>query len=138
MGHVRSGIRCMNTAASGDGSHPRNGYAARKIGGGKPGRPHWDAKSRIHTLFLGDKPEKQFSKPAPDQKPVLDEFERQGWPPVMDDPLPFRRNGDRRARLRDTVRSLNRRLITGGIRFYTARNGAAIRWQIMDRSFSEM
>lgn len=108
-----------------------------RAGGGKPGRPRWDAIARPHTLFLGWEAEKVFAKRALDQWAVLDEFERQGWPPVMDDPLPFRRNGDRRARLRDTIRNLNRRLITGRIRFYTARNCTAIRWQFVEGGISK-
>jgi hypothetical protein len=87
-------------------------------------------------LFVGDLPEKQFIKSAQDQTTVLVGFEEEGWPAAIDDPLPFRPNGNRRARLRDTVRSLNRRLITGRIRFFTARQCTAVRWEIVDQESS--
>lgn len=108
----------------------RPGDSENGNGAARPVQPHWDATLRHRTLFLGDEPEKVFLKLAVDQWVVLDEFERQGWIHVMDDPLPFRRSRNAVKRLRDTVHSLNRLLISGRIRFYTANRGRAIRWEL--------
>jgi hypothetical protein len=72
-----------------------------------------------------------FSKPAPNQVAVLAAFEEECWEFVIDDPLPFRRGRNPVKRLCDTVHSLNRRLITGRIRFFAARQGRAIRWEFI-------
>lgn len=67
--------------------------------------PVWD-RDRRELSFKG-KVVKRFRQPAPNQQPILDAFQEEGWPPRIDDPLPVTRGGDRRQRLADAVRGLN-------------------------------
>ena len=52
-----------------------------------PLQPRWDAKYRV--FWCGDKVVKQFKGDAGNQVPVLEAFEIEGWPEMIDDPLPY-------------------------------------------------
>jgi hypothetical protein len=56
-------------------------------------------------------------------------FEEDGWPALIDDPLPPKPELDPRRRLRDTVKNLNRGQRPPGIRFVAHRNGTQVGWQ---------
>ncbi len=56
---------------------------------------------------------------------ILDAFQKQGWPDRIDDPLP---NGPDKQRLREAVRTLNKRLKV--IRFRADGTGCGIVWEV--------
>jgi hypothetical protein len=49
-------------------------------------KPFWEAKRR--ELWLGDPLVKRFKRPEPLQELILAAFQKQRWPPFIDDPLP--------------------------------------------------
>lgn len=108
-------------------------YAARTLvgasaGGADPGgdRPVWDASRR--ELRLGRRIVKQFRVPARNQETVLACFEEEGWPPLIDDPLPPVMDLESKRRLHDTINALNRCQSGPGIRFQGDGSGCGIRW----------
>jgi hypothetical protein len=76
-------------------------------------KPRWDKERR--ELLLDGAVCKKFRQPAPNQTRILVTFEECGWPSRIDDPIPQDSNVDRRDRLADTVRGLNKGC--KGIRF---------------------
>lgn len=72
---------------------------------------------------------KQLAANASTQRLVLEAFEEDGWPGRIDDPLPPKRSLLPAARLRETVRNLNRGLRPGTIRFHSDGTGTGICWQ---------
>ncbi len=84
--------------------------------------PRWDRASG--GLLWGGVVVKCFRHDAANQAVVLDAFEGRGWPPSVADPLPRRAGLNRKERLRETVRGLNRRLAAGTIRFLSGGSGA--------------
>src|SRR5262245_21959855 len=98
-------------------SHP--GGRARTV-------PEWDAHARV--LNWRGRPIKRLLRHAPSQATLLAVFQEQGWPDVVDDPLPGLPEGDAAARLRDTVRNLNSGILPGTIRFYTDGTGEGVGW----------
>ena len=88
--------------------------------------PRWDRASG--GLLWGGVVVKRFRHDAANQAVVLDAFEGRGWPPSVADPLPRRAGLNRKERLRETVRGLNRRLAAGTIRFLSGGSGGEIRW----------
>jgi len=71
-----------------------------------PQQPTWDAVDR--ELRAGPIVIKSFKRPAANQELILSVFEEEGWPKTIDDPLPPVRGMDRRRRLNDAVKRLNR------------------------------
>src|SRR5438552_19101818 len=69
-------------------------------------RPRWDA--RRHTLWLGLRVLKHFKHQAPHEEAVLAAFEAQGWPPVIEAGALERSLFKTKAKLRDTIRNINR------------------------------
>ncbi len=69
-------------------------------------KPRWDA-DRGELSFNG-RACKRYRQPAKNQRRLLDAFEECGWPPRIDDPIPPDAKVDRRDRLADTVRALNK------------------------------
>jgi hypothetical protein len=92
--------------------------------------PQWDSRSRV--LTWRGKPIKRLLRPAPAQSILLTVFQEQGWPDLIDDPLPGLPDGDAPARLRDTIRNLNRGLLHGTIRFFTDGTGEGVRWGVVE------
>jgi hypothetical protein len=91
--------------------------------------PAWDDRARV--LTWRGKVVKRLLRPAPAQSTVLAVFQEQGWPEVIDDPLPGLPGTDGAARLRDTVRNLNHGLRRRTIRFSTDGTGEGVRWVIV-------
>jgi hypothetical protein len=97
----------------------------------EPLRPHWDLDQR--ELYLGAQLVKRFKLPSPNQQTILMAFEEEGWPPRIDDPLPHNSHIDPKRRLRDTIKSLNRKQKRGQLRFMGDGTGQGIRWCLADR-----
>lgn len=94
----------------------------------EPPRPFFNAELR--ELWLGGVLVKRLDCRAVNQILVLTVFQEEGWPPRIDDPLPPR-GTDAKARLRDTIYSLN-----GGhrgelIRFFCDGAGHGVRWELV-------
>ena len=87
-------------------------------------RPVW--QGRLRELHWGAAVAKRFKQPAPSQELILPAFEEDGWPAILDDPLPPAEGQDSKRRLHQTVGNLNRGL--KHVRFEVCGNGTAIRW----------
>src|SRR6056297_3649553 len=92
--------------------------------------PHWDAVAR--RLTIGRVLIKQFRQAAENQTLVLATFEEQGWPPVIENPLPDDGFVDRLTQLYETVNSLNRNRKSKLLSFHTSGCGSSIRWELED------
>jgi hypothetical protein len=101
----------------------RDGEAARM-----PSQtPCWDPDRR--QLSFAGYLIKEFRSNSPNQESVLMAFEEEGWPPRIYDPLPPLPELDPKERLRNTIKSLNRKQKRPLIRFLGDGTGAAIRWE---------
>ena len=92
--------------------------------------PFWDPITR--ELRLGDVIIKRFKWKGINQETVLSAFQEDGWPTVIDDPLPPKEEQDSRQRLHDTIKALNRRQEYPCIRFHGNGTGEGIRWEFVD------
>ena len=95
-------------------------------------RASWDTASR--TLFLGERVIKHFAVPAASQEAVLEAFQEEGWPTSIDDPLSPVPDQQPKARLRNTIKSLNRNQLTDVIRFRGDGTGQRVGWEILSES----
>ena len=86
-------------------------------------RPFWNPSLR--ELWLGNRLVKRFTKPAEFQTRILDVFQEEGWPPVIDDPLPP-------GKLHNAVAGLQARQLEARIRFYRTGMKTQIRWEIAE------
>ena len=85
----------------------------------------------IRELRLSGNVVKRYKWQAVDQETVLAAFEEDGWPTVIDDPLPPKSELDPKRRLHDTVKALNRNQLKHAIRFRGNGNGEGIRWELL-------
>jgi hypothetical protein len=69
-------------------------------------KPRWDAERR--ELWWRGKCVKRLRDDAANQGRVLEVFQEQGWVERIEDPLPRDENVDTKARLRETLKGLNR------------------------------
>lgn len=93
----------------------------------RPGVPRWDKKLR--QLSFDGQIVKRFSVPAANQEAVLLAFEEAGWPPSIDDPLPFLPEQRAKERLHATIRCLNANQQNRVLRFRGDGTGEAVLWQ---------
>jgi hypothetical protein len=84
-------------------------------------RPRWVRGER--TLFLGDQKLHKYRREAPRQFPVLDAFERAGWPESI--PIPAGIVG-----VKDTVESLNTGLEASRVQFHRLSGDTRIGWSL--------
>jgi hypothetical protein len=91
-------------------------------------RPSWDAVRR--ELRLGKIVLKRFKQPAPNQQIILDAFEEEGWPPLIDDPLPPHADQDAKRRLHSTIDNLNRAHERRLVQFHGGGNGQSVGWRL--------
>jgi hypothetical protein len=90
--------------------------------------PHWNCKLR--QLSFAGCVVKQFRLPARNQEAVLSAFEGEGWPPLIDDPLPFLPGRQRsKQRLHWTIRYLNANHAHRLLRFRGNGTGEAVLWE---------
>jgi hypothetical protein len=66
------------------------------------------------------------------QQLVLEVFEEENWGNQIDDPLPPKQGMNGAARLRETVRCLNKGLKPGTIRFFSDGTGKGICWKVVE------
>ncbi|MCA9054456.1 MAG: hypothetical protein KDA75_11505 [Planctomycetaceae bacterium] len=78
---------------------------------------------------MGEAVIKRFRVPAHNQELVLTVFEEEGWPNVIDDPLPQLAAVDPIRRLQATIRSLNRNRIAPSLRFFGNGSGGVVCWE---------
>lgn len=90
------------------------------------GRPLWDAARR--QLHFHGQLVKHFRVPAVNQETILAALEEEGWASRIDDPLPQSPNTDPKARLHDTIRSLNRNQARPLLRFRGDGTGTGVTW----------
>lgn len=101
---------------------PRDGHHRRSL------KPRWDAKRGV--LWFGGQVVKRYLRPAPNQTTILAAFQEEGWPEMIDDPIPGG-SDDPKGRLHDTVKNLNQTLDGRGLRFHTCRFGQGVRWEAL-------
>ena len=97
--------------------------------------PRWDRKHR--QLSFDGCVVKRFRLPAGNQEAVLSAFEEEGWPPSIDDPLPFVPKLSAKERLHVTIRHLNANQQNRLIRFRGNGTGEAVLWEPMVASAVE-
>jgi len=93
-----------------------------------PIRPRWDGWG---GLYLGDRLLRTFRKPGCLEAVIFATFERLGWPPAIDNPLPCDPNESEetaRERLRQTVRNLMRVIPKGTLGFRS--DGQRVYWRL--------
>jgi hypothetical protein len=95
--------------------------------GGVPDLPLWDGQSG--ELHYRGRLIKRFRNAASNQRKILEEFQRQRWPEELADPLPADRGVNRKQRLHDTIKNLNRGQEAPRLRFYGADAGHAVGWK---------
>ncbi len=99
---------------------------------GSPTCPKWD--SDRHELRVGRYLVKQYKLNSPNQESILTAFEEEGWPPRIHDPLIPQPEAAPKERLRNTIKSLNRKQVHRLIRFMGDGTGEAVRWELMNDS----
>ena len=99
-------------------------------------RPHWDPERRV--LVCHGQIVKCFRQPAPNQILILEAFEEEGWPVHIDDPIsPQGRSPlERKRRLNDVVKALNRHQVTPLIHFFCDGSGEGILWEPVSANLS--
>ena len=93
--------------------------------------PQWDF--RLRELQLAGRLVKRFRVPSPNQETILATFQEEGWPELIDDPLPPKYGKDSKRRVHDTIKNLNRHQATRLLRFCGDGTGKRIRWDFHDR-----
>jgi hypothetical protein len=88
--------------------------------------PCWDASRR--ELRVGSEVVTRFHRPATNQELLLQAFQEDGWPSEIDDPLPPHLGAVPLSRLRETVKSLNRRMQNRSIAFGTSAASQRATW----------
>jgi hypothetical protein len=87
-------------------------------------RPQWQDGV---LSFLGVVIKRYRRHPAPNQRKLLDVFEAAGWPAtVVQDPLRDAQGKTHRNDLSQTIKDLNKRTVSIGLRFRTDGNGGAL------------
>jgi hypothetical protein len=113
----------------GDDEHVRHEGFTR----GESETPLWDPDRR--QLSYAGILIKEFKSNSPNQESVLMAFEEEGWPPRIYDPLPPQADIEPKERLKNTIKSLNRKQKRPLIRFLGDGTGVAIRWESLFSRF---
>ncbi len=92
-------------------------------------KPKWDRESRM--FVVGEHLVKHFRVPSPNQAAVLNAFQEEGWPRVVDDPLPPLHDQEPKRRLRDTIKCLNQHQVVRVIRFRGDGTGQRVSWELL-------
>jgi hypothetical protein len=117
-------------ATGNGGSAPAEGAAYSRRSGESVGRPEWVASAR--ELRYGGSVVKRFRRMASIQQRILDAFEELAWPEWIDDPLPRDRYVKTKDRLREAVKSLNRRRIRPLIQFHVDVSESRVYWRVRE------
>jgi hypothetical protein len=94
---------------------------------GLRGRPRWDKTAG--ELWVNGELVKRFTRPAQNQRLILDAFEAEGWPRAIDDQLSKVAKTDARKYLRATINKLNQNMLRPLIRFRGTGNGKGVSWE---------
>src|SRR5262245_46854059 len=113
-----AGLRALLRGGLLAGAHGRAGH---------PPVPRFDPEGR--TLYWGESVVKALRRTAPAQEAVLAAFEEVGWSGRVADPLQKEQGLDPKERLRETVKSLNRGLRPGTLRFHADGTGCGVYWE---------
>jgi hypothetical protein len=89
--------------------------------------PDYDQVARV--LRWRGEVVKRLRREAASQEAVLRAFQLAGWPERIDDPLEADPVLDRKERLRETVKSLNKGMAPGTICFHADGTGQGFRWE---------
>lgn len=108
---------------------PADTGAAGSQAAANPALPAWDNSTgelRFHGELV-----KRYRKTSSNQRAVLDAFQKAGWPERLGDPLPASedRAVNRKHRLQDTIRNLNRAHERRRLRFYGTEGGRCVAWK---------
>jgi hypothetical protein len=91
--------------------------------------PRWDGRElRFRGLVL-----KRFKKPGPNQEYILNEFERQGWPRIIENPLPLSEDVPNVDRLHNAIKRLNKSLQVPILRFGGSGTGTGVCWIVLPK-----
>ena len=91
--------------------------------------PSWDNQRRI--LCVGEQVVKKYRVPSLCQQAILEAFQEEGWPPVIDNPFLPPPEQDQKRRLRDTIKSLNLSQVNAIVRFRGDGSGTApVLWEL--------
>jgi hypothetical protein len=93
----------------------------------RPVLPCWDPN--VGELHFRGLLVKRFQNAASNQRTILNELQRRGWPPQIVDPLPPEDDINRKHRLHDTIKNLNRGHSHHLMRFHGADAGLAVGWR---------
>lgn len=102
---TETGVLAAGFSSEGANSPPSRYSNSAEIASLSSYLPRWDRKLR--QLLYDGCLVKQFRLPAGNQEAVLAAFEQEGWPPSIDDPLPFLTRQRSKRRLHETIRHLN-------------------------------
>jgi hypothetical protein len=91
--------------------------------------PYWNPDTR--ELRFGGQLIKRYRRPSPNQERILAEFQSQGWPEHLEDPLPGSDERDPKQRLRDAIKLLNRHHQCRLIRFHGDGTGQGVYWRAL-------
>ncbi len=100
---------------------------------GLGGRPRWN--NRAGELWFAGELVKRLTRPAENQRLILQAFEEERWPRAIDDPLHVSPNIDSTKRLRNTIDNLNRHMLRPFVRFSGTGNGTGISWEGPNRIY---
>jgi hypothetical protein len=92
-------------------------------------RPCWDAVQR--QLLVGPIVVKKFRQRAANQEKILEVFEEEGWPPLIDDPLSPQQEQDSKRRLHITINNLNRCHQRHLLHFHGGGDGQTVAWRLL-------
>jgi hypothetical protein len=88
--------------------------------------PKWDGR----WLWLGDEMVLEIVREAENQGPVVDAFEKAGWPDRIANPFPDDGLQCPKERLRQTLKDLNRKQKPVRVHFLVDRGGKWARWRL--------
>jgi hypothetical protein len=91
--------------------------------------PNWDEVRR--EFCVGDITVKRYKWPAKNQQQVLNAFQLNKWPYVIDNPITSAGSTCPRAQLHDTIKCLNRNQINKAVRFHGDGTGNGVYWEII-------
>lgn len=92
--------------------------------------PRWDGQAG--ELHYRERLVKRFRNAASNQRRILEEFQRRRWPGELADPLPADPEVNRKQRLHDTIKNLNRGQLELCLRFYVADAGHSAGWRPLE------
>ncbi|HLJ09734.1 MAG TPA: hypothetical protein VKU82_01025 [Planctomycetaceae bacterium] len=113
-------IASADSSASREAAHGTNAASLAK----REAKPAWDGR----TLMFRGNLLREYTRSAPNEEAILDEFEKSGWMERISVPGYFASSRDRKGQLHNAINALNRKQHVKRIHF--TRDGKGhIRWQ---------